>query len=268
MQPATSAHAPPSPIDCETAVRRLWDYLDGRLPAMTHDDVEAHLSSCERCLPHFAFAGEMKKALAASPVPLSSDDESRLRLRVRSALERVIATDAKEAEVYEITTAQPTDLPLLPSIELAGARLLADYLGESDLLETTSPEALAAALRRGHLWVARVGGVPVGFAHVVVLDPNTAHLEEIDVRPEYGRRGLGRRLVMAVCEWAARQGYRSVTLTTFRDVPWNMPFYGRLGFEEIPSEQLEAALLSIFQNEARRGLDPARRVVMRRACTV
>lgn len=263
MQPATLAHAVGGPIDCETAVRRLWDYIDGRLPAMTRDEVEAHLSSCERCPPHFAFAGEMRKALRASPMPLSSDDESRLRLRVRGALERA-TTDATDGELYDIDTAQPADLPLLPGIEHAAARLLGDYLGESELLDTTSPDVLAAALQRGHLWVARAGGVPVGFAHVVVLEPTTVHLEELDVRPEYGRRGLGRRLVMAVCEWAAHLGYRSVTLSTFRDVPWNMPFYERLGFEVIPSAELDAALLAIFQNETRRGLDPTLRVVMRR----
>jgi GNAT superfamily N-acetyltransferase len=53
----------------------------------------------------------------------------------------------------------------------------------------------------------------VGFAHVKVLEPRAAHLEEIDVHPEHGRRGLGTQLVMAVCEWAATEGYRSVTLT-------------------------------------------------------
>ena len=89
MPSGAQDHTPPSPIDCETAVRRLWDFLDGRLPAMTHGEVEAHLASCELCPPHFAFASEMRKALAASGRPLSTGDEARLWLRVRGALERV-----------------------------------------------------------------------------------------------------------------------------------------------------------------------------------
>jgi GNAT superfamily N-acetyltransferase len=168
--------------------------------------------------------------------------------------------------VYTISVARPNDLPLLPAIELAAAKLLTGHAPESVLTETTPYEVLEAAQRHGHLWVALVDDVPVGFAHVEVLEPTVAHLEEIDVQPEHGRRGLGRRLVMAVCAWAATAGYRSVTLTTFRDVPWNMPFYARLGFEVIPSEELSPALLSVVHNETCRGLDPMRRVAMRRRC--
>lgn len=170
--------------------------------------------------------------------------------------------------VYTITAARPNDLPLLPAIELAAAKLLAGHAPDAVLNETTSQEELKGAQRHGRLWVALADGVPVGFAHVEVLEPTVAHLEEIDVHPAHGRRGLGRRLVMAVCAWAADHGYRSVTLTTFRDVPWNMPFYARLGFEVIPSEELSPALRSVVQDETRRGLDPTRRVAMRRPCTV
>lgn len=172
------------------------------------------------------------------------------------------------APVYKITAAQPNDLPLLPAIELAAAKLLAGHAPESVLTETTGQEDLKDAQCRGHLWVVLADDIPVGFAHVEVLEPTAVHLEEIDVHPEHGRRGLGRRLVMAICAWAATAGYRSVTLTTFRDVPWNMPFYARLGFEVIPPEELSPALLSVVQDETRRGLDPERRVVMRRRCAV
>src|SRR5262245_64419083 len=77
-------------------------------------------------------------------------------------------------------------------------------------------------------------------------------------------RGLGTRLVLQVCDWAAGNGFGSVTLTTFRDVAWNMPFYARLGFEIVPRSQLSPALCAIVKDETRRGLDPTRRVVMRR----
>lgn len=170
------------------------------------------------------------------------------------------------SNVCRISQARPHDLPLLPAIELAAATLLAGHAPESVLTETTDDEVLKAAQTRGHLWVALADDVPVGFAHVEVLEPSVVHLEEVDVHPAHGRRGLGTQLVMTVCAWAASTGYQSVTLTTFRHVPWNMPFYAGLGFEVIPPAMLSPALLSVIQDEARRGLDPARRVAMRRDC--
>jgi GNAT superfamily N-acetyltransferase len=153
---------------------------------------------------------------------------------------------------------------MLPTIELAAATLLAGHAPESVLTETTTQAALKDAQQRGHLWVALADSIPVGFAHLKVLAPGVAHLEEIDVHPEHGRRGLGTRLVTTVCGWAATNGYPYVTLTTFRNVPWNMPFYARLGFEQIPPAELSPALLSVIEDETRRGLDPDRRVAMRR----
>ena len=168
--------------------------------------------------------------------------------------------------MYRIATARPSDVPLLPAIELAAATLLAGHAPASNLTETTGQADLEDAQRHGRLWVALADCVPVGFAHIEVLDPGVAHLEEIDVHPEHGRRGLGRRLVTAVCRWAGTNGYSWVTLTTFRDVPWNMPFYERLGFAEIPPEERSPALLSVIEDETRRGLDPRLRVAMRRPC--
>jgi len=165
---------------------------------------------------------------------------------------------------YSIMAARPQDLGRLPAIELAAARLLAGHAPESVLNETTSPIVLKNALHERRLWVALADDVAVGFAHVEVIERETAHLEEIDVDPEHGRQGLGTRLVLQVCDWAASHGYASVTLTTFRDVPWNMRFYARLGFGVVAPEHLSLALRAVVEDETRRGLDPSRRVVMRR----
>jgi GNAT superfamily N-acetyltransferase len=165
---------------------------------------------------------------------------------------------------YAITVARPKDALLLPAIELAAAKLLVGHAPPAVLAETTSPEDHARAQRRGLLWVALAGDAPVGFAHVDVIEAGTAHLEELDVHPTHARRGLGTRLVMAVCAWAAAEGLDGVTLITFRDVPWNMPFYSRLGFEVVSPDQLTAALRAKVEGETARGLDPAKRVTMRR----
>ena len=165
---------------------------------------------------------------------------------------------------YTITAARREDLPRLAAIELAAARLLAGHAPESVLNETTSLEVLEEGQRAGHLWVALADDLPVAFAHVELIERDAMHLEEIDVHPDHGRRGLGTKLVLEVCGWAARHGYGAVTLTTFRDVPWNLPFYARLGFDVVASDEVSASLRAIVEDETRRGLDPSRRVVMKR----
>ncbi len=167
------------------------------------------------------------------------------------------------AHDYLIMLARPRDLPLIPAIELAAARLLAGHAPSSVLGETTTQFELRMARRAGRLWVALVDDEPVGFAHVVVHERGVAHLEEVDVHPDHARRGLGRRLVQTVCAWATSHGFDAVTLTTFRHLPWNMPFYAQLGFELLASDVVSVALRSVIVVVKRRGLDPARRVVMR-----
>ena len=164
---------------------------------------------------------------------------------------------------YQIITARQKDVGCLAAIELAAARMLTGHAPESVLNETTSQEELLEAQRQGQLLVALADDRPVGFAHLEVLEPGVVHLAEIDVHPEHGRRGIGTQLVKAVCQWAAANGYRYVTLTTFREPAWNMPFYARLGFNEIPADELTPALLAIIDAETRRGLDPWRRLPMR-----
>jgi GNAT superfamily N-acetyltransferase len=115
-----------------------------------------------------------------------------------------------------------------------------------------------------------VGGIDrehaVSFALVKMLADDLPHLEEIDVHPSHGRRGLGTALVRKVCEWATLRGHLMLTLTTFRAVAWNLPFYARLGFEEITGETLCPELAAVVSEEAHRGLDPHTRAVMGYRC--
>jgi GNAT superfamily N-acetyltransferase len=149
---------------------------------------------------------------------------------------------------------------------LAAARLLKGHAPESVLAETTDARRFADAVGHGLLWVALAGSLPVGFALVEMLADDLPHLEEIDVSPAHARRGLGTALVRAACDWAAVSGYATLTLTTFRAVPWNFPFYARLGFAEIPRELLRPELAAVVMEEAHRGLDPDARVVMAYRC--
>jgi GNAT superfamily N-acetyltransferase len=164
-----------------------------------------------------------------------------------------------------IELAGPADVAALPAVELRAASLFAG-LGVADavLNEATPLRTLAAAQAEGRLWIARsAAGEPVGFALVERVD-GVPHLSEMDVLPDYGGRGVGRALLEAVSRQAAAAGHRALTLTTFRDVPWNAPFYARAGFRELAPAELGPGLAAILRGEAERGLDPAKRVAMRR----
>jgi GNAT superfamily N-acetyltransferase len=107
-----------------------------------------------------------------------------------------------------------------------------------------------------------VGDPAVGFACVELVDGNP-HLWQLAVHPDHGRQGLGRALVDAVCTWAGTQGFGAVTLTTYRVVPWNGPFYASLGFAVL--EVLTPGLQAIREHERAIGDDDfGPRVAMRR----
>src|ERR1051326_2652146 len=167
---------------------------------------------------------------------------------------------------HSIIPARPEDLDALPTLERSAAELLRGYAPDSVLAETTDAATFAEAQRHGRRWVALAGNDPVGFALVVMLSDDLPHLDELDVMPEHGRQGLGTALVRAVCDWVSRSGYPEVTLTTFRAVPWNMPWYVRLGFVEIPPTSVRPELAEVVAEETGRGMKPDTRGVMSYRC--
>lgn len=169
-----------------------------------------------------------------------------------------------ERSPYTIAAARPEHAAALPAIEVAAAALFSEEDLPGELRRDTTPVAeFEEAARAGRLWVALdAAGAPVGFAHVTRVD-GSAHLQEMDVLPAHGRRGLGAALVRAVVAWAQRSGFPSLTLTTFRHVAWNGPFYRRLGFAELDAAKLTPGLREHLEQEVGEGLARAHRVAMR-----
>ncbi len=106
--------------------------------------------------------------------------------------------------------------------------------------------------------------VAVAYLLLDMVD-GAAHIEQVSVHPSHARRGLGRELIDAAAEWAAEQGLDALTLTTFAEVPWNAPYYARLGFTVVTDEQAGPELLDVRRHERDRGLDAWPRVSMRRS---
>lgn len=165
--------------------------------------------------------------------------------------------------MHEIELATPEDVRSLPGIELQASVLFRESPLTAHIpAEATPLDELEHAQRAGHLWVARdERGTPIAFAVVGRLGAGY-HLEELDVLPEHGRRGIGSALVREVCAWARREG-ASLTLTTFREIRWNAPFYARLGFRPLSAAEISPELEDRMREEAAAGLAPEHRVAMR-----
>jgi GNAT superfamily N-acetyltransferase len=170
---------------------------------------------------------------------------------------------------YKVRLAVAKDVARLPEIERKAGMLFDDHLEQIGLTkefqqQVNSLENFENARRAGRLWVAALpSGDAVGFAMVLEIG-GFAHLDELDVLPAHGRKGLGSALLDAVCTWAVQTGYPGVTLTTFRDIPWNAPFYWRRGFRVVASSELSNEHVQVVVSEGRRGLRTDLRVMMAR----
>lgn len=155
-----------------------------------------------------------------------------------------------------VRLAEPSDLRYLAGVEAAADTMFVP-LGITDLPPPAPPEVRAHAVA-----LLVVGRPPVGFAELAEVDGH-AHLEQLSVHPEHGRRGLGGALVTAACEQAGAAGYRRITLLTYADIPWNAPFYARHGFRIL--DALTPGLAALRHREVQVGLDVhGRRVAMAR----
>ncbi len=169
-----------------------------------------------------------------------------------------------EPPPYEIRLARAEELARIRQIEdEAGSAFSGLGLIDESLDASFPLDALARLIDLGQVWVACLGDVLVGMVIASVRE-EAVYIEEMDVVPEHGRRGLGARLLARVCSWAREEGLAAITLSTFRDVPWNGPFYRRHGFRDLSPAEWTPGLREIREREAQHGLAVEARVFMRR----
>jgi GNAT superfamily N-acetyltransferase len=96
--------------------------------------------------------------------------------------------------------------------------------------------------------------VPVGYLLLDVVD-GAAHIEQVSVHPRHARRGLGRSLIERAARWGRGRGLRALTLTTYVEVPWNGPYYKRLGFRFLAAGDETPGLRALRAHEREHGLD-------------
>jgi GNAT superfamily N-acetyltransferase len=171
---------------------------------------------------------------------------------------------------YYIRLATLADVSAIGEIEIeAGSRfrstgLLDRLFDDSGEKKITSfdRKKLSALVEKAQVWVACDDHQPVGFA-ICAIFGRSAFLEEIDVLSTHGRQGLATKLIEHACRWAVENGLAYMDLCTFEAVPWNGPFYRKLGFVNLPQTQWYPEVLAELKMEEEAGLPMETRVVMR-----
>ena len=161
---------------------------------------------------------------------------------------------------------RPGDVGRLQAIQLAAGGAFR-HVGMSTVAESPplTAESLSGYRKAGRAWAAVDDhDEPVGFVVADVID-GAVHIEQISVHPAHARQRIGAMLLDHVAGWAARQGLPALTLITFRGVPWNAPYYERLGFRELAPAELTPGLAARWAAAPGAGRDGgSERVCMRR----
>ena len=161
-----------------------------------------------------------------------------------------------------LRVAHAADIFRLQEIERAAAELFRN----SELIDIDAMSVVAIgdhtqAIEQGLSLVAEVDGRVAGFV-MGEMHFDDAYLHELDVDPAFGQRGVGAALVRRFASAARAKGAKAVYLSTFRDPPWNAPFYRKLGFVDVARGDY-LRWMSAIEGEQAKFLDVNTRVFMR-----
>lgn len=161
--------------------------------------------------------------------------------------------------------AREVDAEALPDIEQSAGKA---YRGIAELAwiaddDNQTVERHRELIARGTCWVAvERDDRPVAFLSAEIQD-DTLHIWELAVRLDRQRSGIGRALLDNAIADARERRLVALTLTTFRDVIWNAPFYQKLGFQVLGDAQVGEWLREVLRREVEHGMPASRRCAMR-----
>ncbi|KTC40361.1 GNAT family N-acetyltransferase [Pseudomonas sp. L5B5] len=163
-----------------------------------------------------------------------------------------------------IRRARVPDAAFLPPIERSAAAL---FRSDRQLAWLADAPVTEAACHERHIqahpaWVAMAEDACLcGFLTARVFGTQL-HVLEVSVASDCQGRGIGKGLLRAAVEHARQQGLDALTLSTFRQLPWNEPFYQRQGFVTLQASELSPRLRQVLADEAEHGLPAQRRCAM------
>ncbi|WP_223479162.1 GNAT family N-acetyltransferase [Oricola indica] len=171
-------------------------------------------------------------------------------------------TGPRQSPGFAVRAFRPDDLPALHGVEIRASTLFADHGYPEVGAEPPPIDEFGEFLRANTVHVAvDAGDAPIGYAVSGEVD-GIWWLKELGVDPAVMRQGAGTALLNAVSGHARAAGYGRIGLSTFRDIPFNAPFYARRGWRTVDPDTVSAALRARFLEEVPDGVSPGDRVLM------
>lgn len=164
---------------------------------------------------------------------------------------------------YRIRLARPGDAEAFHLVEDDAANLLREEptLAGTVIPPTASTADHARIIAKGRSLAALHEDQVIGFAAISTAG-RELHLSELSVARAHQRCGVGSLLIRAMMIDARNSGYRAITLNTYRDIPWNAPFYARFGFAEVENFEGRPHLVQSQEGAASLGMPMDRRCAM------
>lgn len=159
---------------------------------------------------------------------------------------------ATGSSTYFLRSATSDDAPAIRAIEERSVQKFGTipelaHLAQPGNFTPNSISGLYTWLSRGKVFLALHSSASESKAVGVIAalpKDDTIYIAEVSVLAEHNGKGVGGMLLNAVFDWAREQSIQKgeevarVSLTCYKDVPWNGPWYRRKGFVEVEAESL------------------------------
>lgn len=203
--------------------------------------------------------------LPHSPASLSRSPIPHLLLTV--SISQTIPSFRANGSTPSVSIIRPDTAAIdtLIAIDKAASTLFAPtgLLSKEALEDHVPAEHFSAAINAGWLFSAIVpSGMIAGFV-MASIRGGGVYVDQLSVDPRHGRQGIGRTLMLYLEREARDRGFSEITLSTFRELAWNGPFYASLGYRHLKRSQFSSFMLDI-EAAQRPFMDISKRTFMRK----
>ena len=168
---------------------------------------------------------------------------------------------------YIIRKTAISDIEHLPLVERSAGSAFKSlpslaWIADDSVMSAKEHEHMLA---KGLSWIAQdpLSQTICGFINAEIIE-GEFYVGEVSVSEDYQKKGIGSKLLKTALAQAKSLDISTATLTTFIDVPWNAPYYQRLGFVILTTDTLPQYLERKLQEEKLSGLPLDRRCAMRK----